>query len=180
MYNQLDLTGKRFGRLVAQEYVKGSRWICKCDCGNIVTVMTNKLISGNTKSCKCYRNTLLAKERTLGKGYASFKEVLRHYIRTSTKRGHKFNLSESICYEIMQKDCIYCGTSPSQIYKHRDCFGEFIYNGMDRIDSSKGYFEGNVVPCCKTCNYAKRIMSLSEFKEWIERVYKRRKDWSIG
>lgn len=34
-------------------------WICKCDCGNIVSVDSHSLLSGNTCSCGC-----LQKERT--------------------------------------------------------------------------------------------------------------------
>lgn len=42
MNNIVDLTGKKFGRLLVVEIHKPSlkngvkkRWICKCDCGNI-------------------------------------------------------------------------------------------------------------------------------------------------
>ena len=53
-----DLTGKRFGRLVA-EYDTGKRyqhnavWHCKCDCGNEIDVRGSDLKSGNTKSRGC-------------------------------------------------------------------------------------------------------------------------------
>lgn len=175
-----NLSGKRFGRLVVQTYVKGSKWICKCDCGNVVTVGTSKLTSGKTKSCKCYRNTLLAKERTLGRGYASFREVMRQYTRTAKKRKRVFELSEDVCYKMMQERCFYCGTEPYIVKKHADCFGEFIYNGIDRIDSSKGYIEGNVVTCCKRCNFAKNDMTLSEFSNWIDTIYSNKPNWSIN
>lgn len=58
----LDLTGKRFGRLVAikrgeDELRKDGRhnstFICQCDCGNIVRVVSSRLKSGNTQSCGC-------------------------------------------------------------------------------------------------------------------------------
>lgn len=60
----IDLTGQKFGRLTAIEYIKGSRWQCVCDCGNEKTVSAGNLLSGNTKSCGC-----LAKEvyRELGR-----------------------------------------------------------------------------------------------------------------
>ena len=50
--------GERFGRLVSKNYVSGSRkiksgWMCVCDCGTEHFVVTNKLISGHTKSCGC-------------------------------------------------------------------------------------------------------------------------------
>lgn len=49
--------------------------------------------------------------------------------------------------------------------------GEFISNGIDRIDNNRGYVKENCVPCCKTCNYAKRKMDLLTFKEWARRLY---------
>jgi len=53
-----DLTGQRFGRLIAIEPTdkrSGSRilWRCKCDCGNEAYVSSANLVSGNTKSCGC-------------------------------------------------------------------------------------------------------------------------------
>ena len=57
---RLDLTGQRFGRLVALEYdeaqskiVGRSCWRCQCDCGNSAIVVTNLLTSGHTQSCGC-------------------------------------------------------------------------------------------------------------------------------
>ena len=59
-----DLTGKRFGKLVAiepcesprpQTRYTGSWWRCRCDCGNekIANIMT--LMGGSTSSCGCKR-----------------------------------------------------------------------------------------------------------------------------
>lgn len=54
----IDLTGQVFGRLTVIKRVKNSndghaRWECQCECGNIVTVSSNVLKKGNTKSCGC-------------------------------------------------------------------------------------------------------------------------------
>lgn len=53
----LDLTGKRFGKLVALYRVENkdgkTQWLCQCDCGNTKVVKTEKLRSGNTISCGC-------------------------------------------------------------------------------------------------------------------------------
>jgi hypothetical protein len=58
-----DLTGQRFGRLIAIE--KGpdkprknsnairTTWNCVCECGQKVNVMSQNLKSGNTTSCGC-------------------------------------------------------------------------------------------------------------------------------
>ena len=52
-----DLTGRRFGMLVAVEYVgrKNGRtlWRCICDCGKESVTGYSNLMTGNTKSCGC-------------------------------------------------------------------------------------------------------------------------------
>lgn len=57
MYNAVDLTGLRFGRLVVEKMIsrRPRRWHCVCDCGNEVETLTNLLVSGHTQSCGCYR-----------------------------------------------------------------------------------------------------------------------------
>ena len=55
-----DLTGQRFGKLIAIEYYKKSgrtMWKCKCDCGNEVVVSASHLKDGHTKSCGCLKTT---------------------------------------------------------------------------------------------------------------------------
>lgn len=59
MPNKLDISGQRFGRLVAirQSENKGgfTQWECACDCGNRVVTYTNGLRSGHAKSCGCLK-----------------------------------------------------------------------------------------------------------------------------
>ena len=57
----LDLTGQRFGMLVVIGFAGKSnnghsKWLCKCDCGNEVTVSYEALKRGDYKSCGCYRS----------------------------------------------------------------------------------------------------------------------------
>ena len=62
----IDLTGKRFGRLVALEKLKKGRrtfWRCQCDCGNEHEVVMDLLRTGKTKSCGCLRRETTAKTR---------------------------------------------------------------------------------------------------------------------
>lgn len=37
---------------------KKTTWVCKCDCGNLIAVISTNLISGATKSCGCYNDQL--------------------------------------------------------------------------------------------------------------------------
>jgi hypothetical protein len=53
----IDLTGLTFGRLLVVERGTGPRakWVCRCECGNVVEVQGGNLRSGNTRSCGCLR-----------------------------------------------------------------------------------------------------------------------------
>lgn len=55
-----DLTGKRFGRLIALKEAKERKdkrvvWRCLCECGNHVNVKRVYLTTGQTKSCGCLK-----------------------------------------------------------------------------------------------------------------------------
>ena len=59
----VDLTGKRFGRLVVLRRTESSRktetrWEYKCDCGKVATVDGFRLRKGITQSCGCLANEL--------------------------------------------------------------------------------------------------------------------------
>ena len=61
-----DITGQRFGRLVAVEPTdkrsgRGVVWKCKCDCGNVCEVAARDLQSGRTRSCGCSRRGNVSK-----------------------------------------------------------------------------------------------------------------------
>lgn len=67
-HNFVDLTGKRFGRLVVISREKNNKrgkalWKCKCDCGNETIVLASRLRNGKTKSCGCLRSETLKKNR---------------------------------------------------------------------------------------------------------------------
>ena len=52
-----DITGKRFGNLVAIKRVgiknNSATWLCKCDCGNEKVIREGSLQQGLTRSCGC-------------------------------------------------------------------------------------------------------------------------------
>lgn len=54
----VDLTGKRFGRLVVIKRIENDKWgtlqyLCRCDCGNETKVRGGHLRGKNIKSCGC-------------------------------------------------------------------------------------------------------------------------------
>lgn len=65
MPKRIDLTGQHFGKLTVLYPGKGiidskkrTTWICQCDCGNTIEVMTQSLRSGHTKSCGCLQKEI--------------------------------------------------------------------------------------------------------------------------
>ena len=57
MGKKVDLTGQRFGKLVAVKDVGRENnnvlWECLCDCGKHISVASIRLTRGDTKSCGC-------------------------------------------------------------------------------------------------------------------------------
>lgn len=68
-----DETGNRYGRLtVLRRYdvhdpsQRGAYWLCRCDCGVEVAVLSTRLRNGNTRSCGCLREMSKAERLALG------------------------------------------------------------------------------------------------------------------
>jgi hypothetical protein len=86
-------------------------------------------------------------------------------------RGLSWELTEQFL-SLVTARCFYTGRLPSLTVKSRA--GEvFTYNGIDRIDNTKGYYPENCRTCCVEVNYMKRKMSDAEFRVLIAQVYKR-------
>ena len=175
----IDITGQKFGRLkvIGRIYRKNkyrhTYWLCKCECGAEKIVDKSCLKSGKTKSCGCL---VMENIRKIGRvkldyGIANMRRIIDNYKRHAKKRGYNFELTKEQFEEITQKDCFYCGAKPNNIRKAYGYNGNYIYNGIDRVDNTKNYTIDNVVPCCKICNIAKNNLTLQEFKDWIKKVY---------
>ncbi len=69
--NAIDLTGKRFGRLIAVKKTsistsKEACWICLCDCGNITQpIRSCDLRRGDIVSCGCFRKEFMSQKRKI-------------------------------------------------------------------------------------------------------------------
>ena len=92
------------------------------------------------------------------------------YLYAAKRRKIEWDLTKEQVYQLFAGTCHYCGIQPSTVYKRSGCTQTFLYNGIDRIDSSRGYLSDNVVSCCKACNFAKSEMTTGEFRTWVKRV----------
>lgn len=78
--NKKNLLNKRFGRLLVVRETNERKhgqiiWLCQCDCGNEVDVMSHNLIKDNTKSCGCIHKEVITKHNNTkwdnGNGYST-------------------------------------------------------------------------------------------------------------
>ena len=174
--------GERFYKLVvvrlAESYRSWSgnrlsvrkQWLVKCDCGNEFPTSGTKLRRGDVLMCRSCASALRPQSQLKLRG---IEKVFNRVVGQRAKRkGILVDLPLDVFEKLIVQNCHYCGTHPSSRNYLGNKTTAVELNGIDRIDSSKGYVIGNVVPCCKRCNQAKNDMTCDEFLEWVNRVYK--------
>lgn len=176
-----NIASRRFGRLVALEYVGKTKyncaiWKCQCDCGNTPTVQWRNLRDGQTKSCGCLHREVMRNMMQKRKGVASFNQLFSSYKLSSKSRGIEFGLSGDEFKELTKRNCFYCGQKPSYIYGQAKNNGLYTYNGIDRVDPSRGYTTDNCVTACGICNLAKQGLTGKQFIELVSKIYNLQKE----
>lgn len=171
---KIDLTGKIFGKLTVIKYIGKSKWLCVCTCGNTTNTRTADLNNGNSKGCRQCIN------RITTPGIAGFNNLWSKYKTRATKLNREFLLTKEEFRILTSDNCHYCGNSPilyststkSNVSKETFEHSKYLYNGIDRIDSSKGYTNDNCVTCCEMCNKAKRDVSYEDFIMYLKQISK--------
>lgn len=109
-----NLVGKRFGRLtviqksddfyISPKGTKFIKWVCLCDCGNVIVTTGNSLKQGHTKSCGCLNNE---KRSLLGK---SSKRYNQYDLSGKYGVGWTNNTNEEFYFDLEDYDKIkdYC------------------------------------------------------------------------
>lgn len=145
MGKPLDLTGKRFGSLIALDYTnsadrKRRLWRCKCDCGNESMVQTANLTSGHVKHCQqCGYKELAKKRTTHGKRrtklYTKWCSMRRRCEEKSCKSYKDYGAKGiKVCDE--WKD-------PQKFFDWAESHGYKEGLEIDRIDVNGNYCPGN-------------------------------------
>jgi hypothetical protein len=182
---QLDLIGMRYNMLMVVEklpskvygdkskYHKKRMWLCKCDCGNMTEANTGSLTCDKKKSCGCLTSTKSAENSIksrykIAKQDAGYRSIYSSYKLNAKSRGFDFNIDFDYAVSILKSDCHYCGIEPSNTYMKS--YYNATYNGIDRVDNTKGYEMNNIVSCCKMCNIAKNNNTEEYFLQWVKRL----------
>ena len=173
--------GMKINRLTTVSYKKG-KWLCQCECGNMVNLSTITITSGNTKSCGCLNDEQRsARAFKLIEGRRMFEPI----IASARRVWKRYCYADPDCmgfedfFQLSQQDCSYCGIVPSKEFNYFDGEtakgsekakreGLFIYNGIDRVDNTVAHIRENCTAACFLCNRAKNDRTLLEFYEYID------------
>ena len=101
------------------------------------------------------------------------RNYLFHVYKYQSKcREIEFSLTQDQFYTLTKENCWYCGIIPSQVVKHKNhgVVYSCIYNGIDRVDSNKGYLISNCISCCKACNKMKSTISCHTFLQHVKAI----------
>lgn len=172
--------GERYGKLTVikimyhRDNKKDDKLMafCECDCGIKKNVYTRNLTRGVTKHCGCMRIENISKSRRGEYGESSKNTVIASYKNNAKNKNISFDLTNEKLIELFKGNCYYCNDEPKNILSKDILYGEYVYNGIDRLDNSKGYITNNVVSCCSVCNYLKNSYTDKQFLEIIFKIAK--------
>ncbi len=172
---RMDLTSKRFGKLVVVERTKApphyksknaQYWLCRCDCGNTLIATTGNLNfyprsqSGGCKACSPRRNKYRLEKHKSTPEFRLWEKAKSR----AKKRGILFNISPDdiiipeVCplldIKLTHKKHGWDGNTPS----------------LDRKNPSSGYVKSNVWVVSFRANLLKNNASRKELERLIERM----------
>jgi hypothetical protein len=144
-----DITGQRFGRLVAIERdeaeskrTKHSSWLCKCDCGNTTSVTMFQLESGHTQSCGCLQSEISSRlGATIGLNNGRAQSRYDWHVKVSGKRLTLRSSFEVIFAKYLLKHRIRFEYEPQRIQldAHTIYIPDFYLPDTDTWVEVKGY-----------------------------------------
>lgn len=139
-----DLTGKRFGRLVAVEIAErathGSKlkWLCRCDCGEMIVVNGGNLRRGVTRSCGCIRvehPNRLSHGMRHSPEYATWSRMWQRCTNSKNPKYKDYGARGIVPDEAFRDFAVwFAEVGPRPSTKH----------SLDRIKNNLGYVKGNM------------------------------------
>lgn len=188
-----DLTGNIYGKLKVIKFTgvketgrscidRASMFECECECGSIKEYIGFELKSGNVKSCGCLVHDKQKEKSPKWTGYkglsgSSWNRIVRNCKnnRRFKRRNFKFTITKKYIWELFEKQNGKCAISGMDIILDVGSKRELQTASLDRIDSSKGYIEGNVQWVHKDINCMKMDFSEEYFLKLCNTIVNKNK-----
>ena len=121
---------------------------------------TEEYLKQNAETAKKWRENNKEKVVQINECKKCCKKInFSNYIRNADIKNLEFSLTYENYISIVEKECYYCGVKQ-----------EKGFNGIDRLDQTKGYVFENCVSSCKMCNYMKGSLSDDVFIKRSEHI----------
>lgn len=142
-------------------------WLCQCDCGGEKrwiqgNELTNLNMSFECLKCAGKRRGDAQAKRNGKVGELTLTRFTR-LKRSAEKRKIDFNVSIEFLWDLFQSQKQICAITGDYISNIKDA-------SLDRIDSSKGYIEGNVQWVTYQANVSKHVMTMEQLYEFCKKV----------
>lgn len=173
---------------------KNGMWKVQClKCNNTLVISLNNAKKRKREGCfycnpgkgqripatyneplQVIKSTMYTRDERYYKAYKNKIEAMNKRSNQGTGRKLKeWELSLEDFSTLVHQKCHYCGADPAykpEFTPKSDPDNKLYANGIDRIDSDKGYTKENCVPCCSTCNRMKLDLSVSDFYTHIKQI----------
>lgn len=151
-----------------ERFQRGKLWFfrCLCRCGKEFEARVTHIGSLKTTSCGCVRNA--NSRRNLWKGYADISGCYWGDIRRRNEKWGTDSITIEDAWELFLLQDRRCALSGVAL-----CFQPEQTASLDRIDSLKGYVQGNVQWVHKMVNKIKNNLPQDEFILWCKLVTER-------
>jgi hypothetical protein len=166
-----DITGIKFGRVTPLRPVKRDKfgkamWLVRCDCGREKVINSSGLLAGLVLSCGCL------KREYFSTGYKELSGAYWHKMeKSAAQRSFDFTITKEWAWNLYEQQNRKCALSgvPILLYPNNDRY-RLQTASLDRIDSSKGYIEGNLQWVHKRVNFLKRNYPEKELVFWCTKI----------
>lgn len=172
-----NLKEKRFGRLIAKRRIgttidKRVLWLCLCDCGQEISVRSQSLLNGNTKSCGCFHKDQTSKAKTTHGHTQNGRWTPEYRMWSAAKLRAKKNKIKFLINLENVKIPEFCPLLGIKIEVGISKW-QSSSPSLDRINSSEGYVLGNVWVISHRANTIKNDACLEELRLIVKGLEKR-------
>lgn len=169
------------------KHLGGNKWEVKCiKCGKIQEQAISNIKRHKGETCYYCLHPNALRNSPGGKGILSgpieerFYNYYKSRIESDNLKGKKFkewNLSLEEFTGLVRGNCVYCGCAPrvenqwANNKRKTSLDEDYSFNGIDRVDSNKGYTIDNCVSCCPKCNRMKSDLDKDDFLSHVSKIY---------